>query len=92
MSKISPQTYNQRCLTLELVECFIAKKLFSTQKDALLYIIYKAKIDKATTGFQDKFTLEDIATKFDKIYHQFLDFKKVVENENSNAQNELVIL
>lgn len=90
MDKITPATYNLRVITVELVDKFISQNLFSTQKDALLFVCFKAQIKGVSTGFDDVFTMIDIKTSFNKIYQQYRDFRKVYNEENKRTLSDIL--
>lgn len=73
--------------TLEIVRDMLAKKLFSTEKDALLFVCFKAKINGAQSGFNMSeamcmdILLNNIPTIANKVYDQYKKFKSTIEVE-----------
>lgn len=99
--KLPPETYNLRVATLEIVRNLLKKKLFKTEKDALLFVCFSAALDGAKSGFvisetqlsKIPFTKvssnNELCNAAERVYDQFKKFKSVYYKECSE-QNELV--
>lgn len=99
--KLPPETYNLRVATLEIVRNLLKKKLFKTEKDALLFVCFSAALDGVKSGFVisesqlvkipfKKINSDNmLCNAADRVYDQFKKFKSVYYKESSE-QNELV--
>lgn len=86
MSRISPEIYQLRCATHEIIQDLLQKKLLRTEKEALEFVVVLSKIKGAVTGFPspDQSTL----TKIYKIYTQF---KYQYQADQKSMELEIII-
>lgn len=75
-NKLPPEMYNLRATTLQIVRNLLEKELFSTEKDALLFVCFKAEINGAQSGFNLSEALgSKIPEVANKVYGQYKKFK-----------------
>ena len=86
MSRITPQNYQLRCATHEIIQDLLQKKLLKTEKEALEFVIVLSDLKGACTGFPplQKSTLE-------KIYKVYTQFKYQYQAEQSIMEVEIII-